>query len=76
MTQLELFTPYRPADPHKRTCYVCGQAIQGRALSIGCDQTHPEPRYRHPSKCEPGSKAYMANRALARRYRADLSRKG
>jgi hypothetical protein len=47
-------------DAH--TCYVCGGTIREGALGIG------QGLYRHPSKCEPGSEAYMQNPYLAARH--------
>ena len=49
---------------NKPVCFVCGMPIRGdNAVWIDKD------RARHPTKCMPGSDAYMENKKLARIHR-------
>ena len=50
-------------EQQRPVCYVCGNAVRENAVYIG------QGLYRHPSRCKPGSKRYMENKALLRLYR-------
>ena len=53
------------------TCYVCGRPIRENALRVP-GPAPGEGLWRHPSRCKPGSAAYLANRKLARAYQAEF----
>ena len=60
-----------PTTPHPcPLCYVCGRAIHSEPVRVP-GPPEQAPIYRH-QRCAPGTDRYMANRKLARAYRAEF----